>query len=420
MERSIGALSENPDDAFALRLRAGAFYVFGIRTGLLHMHESALSAYDEVLRRDPEDTKPVPHRGRVQACLGLHDDALESYERALDAAPSAPLCIEYGKFLLALERYPEASSAFGRAAELDPNNPGAHAWKGEALSRDGRSDDALACLERAATLSPKSASAHNRLAVGLLGAGGHGEAGAAFSRAIALDPTDATLMGSLAGKVADGPGGMNALGQVGTEREFFTLGKTAGAIGKLQQTIALEPGNFYAHLGLGIAFLAGKRHSDALEAFEWAASINEGSLEVNFNRCRALALLGRHEEALRALEVAASLSPTDADFHLKHCNALCRLGFSAAATPACRSAIALDPTNPEAHKTVAAVRTSRGFYEGALVSIDRAISLVPNDAISHVHRGHILDAMGRVSDSLGAFYQAMRINPGLWSLGPRP
>jgi len=425
-------------DVGDLRTSAAAWRIFAVRTGIVSMHEKALSDYEKILKRDPADASSHMGMGRTLACLGRIDKALESIEEAMGLSPSAPLCAEHGKYLFAFRRHAEAASAFGHATELDPGDPVAHSWKGESLTKSGRPSDALACFEKAAELSPGSASVHNRLAVALLREERYTEANSSFTRAISLDSSDVTLQSDhddhyWFGHDAPEPeethpggssGSMGAHGHEGRVGEFFALGQAtgtrSGTIGKLRQELALDPNDFDAYLGLGLAYLADRRYPAALEAFDWAVSINGGSLEAHFSRCRALALMGCHEDALSALDTAARLSPADAGFHLRKANSLCRLGFYSGAISACQNAIAIDSANPESHKTMAAVRTTFGLYGEALKSIDRAIRLVHNDAVSYVHRGYVLESLGRVSDAMGAFYHATQIGPGTWSLVPPP
>lgn len=435
--RTFGLLPKFPEDFWALRQRAGARLVFGLRTGLLNMHTAALSDYDEILRQCPTDAMSHVCRGRALACLGRHDEALESLEPAMNLHHRTPLRMERGKRLFALKRYPEAAMEFAHAAS-NAANPGARAWRSAALSRDGKLGQSLEYLGQAAELS-NAAPARNLLAAAMLRAKRNDEATAHFKIAISIDPCDTTLQAEeddlywfghgapvYLGEdhSAEGFAGTDAPGCACRIREFFRLARISGnvsdTIHKLQQELAINPGNLEAYLGLGIACLAARRFDDACEAFGWAVSVDAGSLEAHFNRCRALAIMGRHEEARESLGAATGLARADAGHRLREANALCRLGFPALALKACQVAADLDPASPEAHKTMAAIHTSLGRHAEALASVDMAIRLVPGDAISHVHRGYVLESMRRTSDSLGAYYRAGELNPATWSLPPQP
>jgi len=434
LERSSRTLSDDPTNTDALRDRAMARHFIAIRTGARHLYVSARLDYDEVLRQDPGDAASHANRGHAMACMGLVEDALGSFRRALELAPSAALYRVYGTYLHDLGRHLEAIPAFDEAIRLDPNSPDAHSWKGEALLRAGQPEPAIECLEKAASLSPEPAPARNRLAVALLEAKRHAEATKQLQYAISLDPNDATLRaihhdsspiahnhyGHAAGHADDYPGSAEISGHMSTAQALLERRDGSGAVAEYRRALEFDPDNLELRLGMGLALLASNNLTDALGVFGQVTSIDRTSLMANFNRGRTLALLGRHEDARRAFEDATKLEPAGVRAQLNRSSAMYQIGSSADAIRICERAMKISPTNPEAYKLMAAILSSMGRYEEALSHIDKAIRLVPNDAVSHVHRGYILESLGRVSDALGAFYLAIRINPDMRNLAPRP
>ncbi|EQD54971.1 Aspartyl/Asparaginyl beta-hydroxylase [mine drainage metagenome] len=82
-----------------------------------------------------------------------------------------------------------------------------------------------------------------------------------------------------------------------------------------------------------------------------------------------------------------------------------------------------DPNRSTLHRNMAFVRLAQGLYGKALESIDRAIALNPDSALNYLHRGVILENLGREADSLESYGRALARDPtlrlALPSLPPR-
>ncbi|MBN1444459.1 MAG: protein kinase [Planctomycetes bacterium] len=105
-------------------------------------------------------------RAPVLIKMGNHPAALEAAETALAHDPDDELSLLWkGLALLAgsqteTEDLGEAKQVLRRARELDPTNPMAHVWLGDALARAGDLDEALQAYSAAARLDPSNAWAH--------------------------------------------------------------------------------------------------------------------------------------------------------------------------------------------------------------------------------------------------------------------
>lgn len=139
-------------------------------------------------------------KGFVEASEGRDEEALELLTQAEKADASRPgLHIQIGEAYLSLKRWTEAERAFGKAAEIDPDNPHAHLglcrsylgrgqprravsealaavgllyhyplahfYLGMALHGLGRLKPAAQALEVAVSLNPNFVEAHERLAL---------------------------------------------------------------------------------------------------------------------------------------------------------------------------------------------------------------------------------------------------------------
>ena len=92
------------------------------------MVDSALVAYDELVRIDPDGVEGVVHRGLALEDARRPDEALEAYLTATTLAPDDPRpwvnlgTLQYFHY----KRTFEAKVALTRALKADPDNPEAH------------------------------------------------------------------------------------------------------------------------------------------------------------------------------------------------------------------------------------------------------------------------------------------------------
>jgi ABC-type phosphate transport system substrate-binding protein/tetratricopeptide (TPR) repeat protein len=97
----------------------------------------------------------MARRGGILAALGRGDEALKSYDRALQMDDDAPEnWVGKGNLLLQLQRPDEALFCFDKAIELNPRTGSAWQGKGTALQRLNRDSEAQTALAKAAELGP--------------------------------------------------------------------------------------------------------------------------------------------------------------------------------------------------------------------------------------------------------------------------
>lgn len=181
------------------------------------------------------------------------------------------------------QAFPEAKDAARRALQLDPSLAEAHIALGWILfSYDWDWAGAERALETAIELDPKSPEAHRAYGHLLSNQGRHEEAILEARRARELDPT--TLLTRT------------------FEVQFLVYaGRYTEAEDSLRTTLQMEPDYWVAHLWRGRLLLARERLSDAVEAFDRAATLSKRATETITQLGYVRARLGRRDEALAVL-----------------------------------------------------------------------------------------------------------------------
>ena len=140
-----------------------------------------------------------PHRFDVQFFLGLTlenqdraGEALEHFRQALDCSPPAhelpSIYVHLGTCQKDLGYFKEASEAFTRALELDPNLKEAHHFLGFCCFKLEEYQKAVACFEKVIELDPGSAIDYANLGINLQRLGHVKEAAFVLKQALELDP----------------------------------------------------------------------------------------------------------------------------------------------------------------------------------------------------------------------------------------
>lgn len=114
------------------------------------------------------------------------------YAQALQIQPAAAeVRVNYGRFLEATGRTPQALEAYTRAAADRPDLAPAHANRGRLLARQGDTPGAIDALQQAVTLEPGDGRALADLGALVAQSGDAGRAGRLFARAVRADPRNA-------------------------------------------------------------------------------------------------------------------------------------------------------------------------------------------------------------------------------------
>jgi tetratricopeptide (TPR) repeat protein len=189
----------------------------------LGRYDEAAAAFQKVTELQPDNSWGFQMLGTVQHAKGDRRRALANYNRAIALGPNSAAYSNLGNLYTQEGRYPEAVSAFERAASLDPKSPVKQRNLGDIYRTVGREKDAIQSYTRAREVL-LAAIAMNARDAGAIASLGVCEAKLGDTRsaldhagaAVALRPDNSTVLYksavvyALAGRRGDG---LRALGE---------------------------------------------------------------------------------------------------------------------------------------------------------------------------------------------------------------
>jgi tetratricopeptide (TPR) repeat protein len=268
-------------------------------------------------------------------------------------------------------RADEAMRYYLKALEIDPMHAAAHNNIGNALLDKGETEAAVEHFRKAIQRNPRYAIAHNNLGSSLLKMGRSEEAAEQFKRAIELNPNLPEAEANLGSAC-------------------FRNGRLANEIFHYQRAIELDPEYTKAHVNLASALFQAGRGRDAVPHLEKVVDLNPDSANAHANLGQALLLTGEAADGAAHLKRALELQPgfpgaqnslawllaTHPDSALRDGSRAVELASAAARSLGDRNALYL--------RTLAAAYAESGRYTEAAQTVEHALELPATDATSAI------------------------------------
>jgi predicted O-linked N-acetylglucosamine transferase (SPINDLY family) len=194
-------LKRNPD-------HGGVLNNLGLLESDLNHFDEAERCFRRAMVLEPKNANAVMNLGNLFKARGKNEEAIAYFRQAIAIEPDhATSYVNMGNVLQHLGRVDEAIATYQKALEIDSQLPDAHLNMGNILSRTNRSEEAVLCFERALALKPDFPAAHNNLGLSLVALGRHDRAVTCFEQAMRYRPNylDAFLnIGSLYKDLGEG------------------------------------------------------------------------------------------------------------------------------------------------------------------------------------------------------------------------
>ena len=258
---------------------------------------------------------------------GRYEAALEAYQQHLKRLPDEPaLLLRIGFCQYSLDQFDKAEATFRRVLSLAPGMPQAQVGLGSVLTAAGRAEEAIPLLEEAVKKLDGDVQARRALGRAYLEAGKFIEGEETLRALVEENPRDwqswfylgvllfdqnysAPALAALEKSLALHPDNPIALVyRAGALSQLGRLDEAEKEFRRLAANAAVNRSSEY-FLGYGqLLFLKGD-YAGALAKFEAAIERDPDSAKLHYWRARSLFYLKRIDEALKAAEKCVALAP---------------------------------------------------------------------------------------------------------------
>lgn len=191
-------------------------------------------------------------------------------------------------------------------------------------------------------------------------------------------------------------------------------GDLNAAIRLYEALIARAPDHYDAHMNLGVALRHAGRAAEAVERYLQAEALRPQDPTPALSLGSALVDLGRLDAALAAFDRAIAVQPQAASAHYRRGVVLQALQQLDDAVASYDAAIRLDPALADAQLNRANCLSHLRRFDEALAGYDALLALptaIPHAV--HYNRARVLEDMGRLSEAVEGFSQAIAAKPDL-------
>ena len=187
--------------------------------------------------------------------------------------------------------------------------------------------------------------------------------------------------------------------------------KLAQAEEMYEKSLDEEPFCDYAWLALGLLLERQERDDEALEAYNFALTINEKLEPAVLGKANLLMFAERYHEAIDTL-TGYTDPQSYSEYVLSYLGECYEgLGDSSTAVKYFSKALEIEHNLPDAYWGIGKIMRKQGDYENALRTIDYALLLDPENPDYLFSKGEILLEIGSVTAALATFQEAARLYP---------
>lgn len=175
--------------------RVEAFYARALTTYEKQNFNETEALLHEIIALDPAHAGAHRLFGLLHQRLGRNEDALTSFERALELTPNdVASWNDRAALLFRLNRFGEALECLDKLLAIAPEHAETLVNKGAALHKLERLDEAVTCFDRALAIAPRHASALYNRGTSLLKLGQVERALETFDLALVVEPDNVLML----------------------------------------------------------------------------------------------------------------------------------------------------------------------------------------------------------------------------------
>ncbi|MBD9406158.1 tetratricopeptide repeat protein [Acidovorax sp. ACV02] len=331
----------------------GALHMLGVLAYQTGHHQAACDLMAQAIAQQPKDPAPHVNRGLALGALGLREEALAHFDRAIALrADFAEAHVNRGKTLVELGRVPEALQSYDLAIATQPRMAAAHNNKGTALRTLERLDEALECYQRACALDGNYVDALLNMATLHAALGQADEALAGFDQLLALQPQHAQAH--------------NGKGAILAQKEQWAL-----AVPHFQAAIQSDEKLVSAHKNLGQALHALAQYAQAVPVLRKAAELQPDDLDILALLAVAQTDAGQFADALGTYDLVIWMAPDRPGLYFNRAGLHVRFNRHAQALADFMAASDMQPDNQHLFGWIANSRVHACDWSGLSADLKR-------------------------------------------------
>jgi tetratricopeptide (TPR) repeat protein len=188
-------------------------------------------------------------------------------------------------------------------------------------------------------------------------------------------------------------------------------GDYATALAMFQEILAENPTVTTAYLGIGDIYVEQKDYQKAEPAYERAARLEPRNFDAQFGHGLALQMLNRFVEAVRAYHRALTIDPESVKTNLNLAITYLQMNEAASAVSYAEKAVALEPGNGSARVNLGAAYEKVGKNKEAIEQYTAAMELVENTPPLMMNLINVLAAEKRYLEAANTAENLVKIEP---------
>ncbi len=408
---------ENPESAIPYYLLSQVHYFSG------HYQQAITMAHD-ALAKAPGHTGANLLAGASAFALGYRDDAIKSFQAAVESDPQNPLPLNLlGSAYLKMERLDDAIVTFERALALDSDSAEARENLGVYYGAAGNLARAIEEFESTIQLDPEQPGARVRLIMSHLLQGNIGGAKAETRAALKKWPDDPMLLTLLGSAHARAKEPLAAIAQwdkviavradylapyLSKARVLLEMNRKAEARQSLTAAIDAMPASALPHLVLAKLHIQEKESARAIAEYEKALAKEKNLYQAMLPLAELYMSTGNIDGAVAQYEKLLTVRPDNSAAMNNLAWIYAEKGvFLPKARRLAEKATAVSPNDPGFQDTLGWIQHLMGDHREARGTLERALALNPGEPIIHFHLGMVLKALGENEEARGHLETAL-------------
>jgi tetratricopeptide (TPR) repeat protein len=189
------------------------------------------------------------------------------------------------------------------------------------------------------------------------------------------------------------------------------LGEYDEALRLFQEILAENPTITTAYVGIGDVYMVKKDYEKAEPAYGRAARLEPENFDAQYGHGLALQMLRRFVEAVRAYHRAINIRPGDVRANLNLATVYLQLDEPERAVSFAEQAVEADPASGPARANLGAIYEKLGRYDEAVEAYDAALELMGNQPRLMMNQINVLARQKRYREAANTALALARIEP---------